>query len=96
MRFARIVGTVTATHKVDRLDGFRLMALQDLEVDGKPSGAELVAVDHVGAGQGEVVLYTTGPTGRLTPETDARPVDALIMAVVDTVEIKGKVVFCKE
>ena len=59
------------------------------DVDGKPAGAVVVAVDAVGAGVGEVVLYASGSSARQTKVTKDRPVDATVMAIVDEVEMDG-------
>ncbi len=55
-----------------------------------PSGSSVVAVDSVGAGLGECVLFTQGSSARLTPTTKEAPVDAVIIGIVDTVEIEGQ------
>jgi len=66
-----------------------------LNVDLKPTGQFLIAADAVGAGYGEVVLCAQGSSARLTAKTKDRPIDAVIMGIVDTIEIEGKVVFEK-
>ena len=90
MLLARVIGTVVATRKEPLLEGHTLLLLKACDVDGKPTGATLVASDGVGAGVGEVVLYATGSSARQTARTKDRPVDAVIMAIVDTVEISGE------
>lgn len=89
MLLARVIGTVVATSKDPQLDGSKLLLLKSCDVDGKPTGGTLVAVDAVGAGVGEVVLYAAGSSARQTVITRDRPVDAVIMAIVDTVEVGG-------
>lgn len=90
MLLARVIGTVVATRKEPLLEGHTLLLLKACDVDGKPTGATLVASDGVGAGVGEVVLYASGSSARQTARTKDRPVDAVIMAIVDTVEISGE------
>lgn len=90
MLLARVIGTVVATRKEPLLEGHTLLLLKVCDVDGKPTGATLVASDGVGAGVGEVVLYAAGSSARQTARTKDRPVDAVIMAIVDTVEISGE------
>ena len=68
--------------------------MENIGPDAKPSGY-VVAVDAVGAGTGEVVLYVTGSSARQTAVTDKRPTDATIIAIVDVVDVGGKVTFKK-
>ncbi|HKA91908.1 MAG TPA: EutN/CcmL family microcompartment protein [Haliangiales bacterium] len=84
-----VVGTVVATRKEAELEGLKLLVVKACDFDGKPTGASVVAADAVGAGLGEVVLYASGSSARQTRVTQNRPVDATIMAIVDTVEIDG-------
>jgi microcompartment protein CcmK/EutM len=86
---ARVIGTVVATRKEPSMDGLRFMVLQPVDLDGKPAGAHVVAVDAVGAGPDEMVLFATGSSARQTVATDKRPCDAVIMAIVDNWEVDG-------
>ena len=79
----RVVGSVVATRKDEKLEGLKLLLVQDLDLSLDLRPGYVVAVDAVGAGAGEVVLYATGSSARQTATTDARPVDAVIMAIVD-------------
>jgi carbon dioxide concentrating mechanism protein CcmL len=90
MFLARIIGTVVSTQKEASLEGLRFMLLQPLDEKGKPTGSHVVAVDAVGAGVDEVVLYASGSSARQTVVTDKRPCDAVIMAIVDSWEVGGK------
>ena len=67
-----------------------------LRTDGSPTDEYVVAADSVGAGQGEIVLFATGSSARQTLMTDARPIDAIIMAIVDQWDVDGSVVFTKD
>ncbi len=87
MFLARIVGTVVATRKDDRLEGCKLLVLQPLEPGGRDAGTPVVAVYTVGAGSGETVLVVTGSSARMTARTVDAPVDAAIVGIVDTVSI---------
>jgi microcompartment protein CcmK/EutM len=89
MVLAKVVGTVVSTRKEDELSGLKFLLVKACDVDGKPTGATVVAVDAVGAGVGEIVLYASGSSARQTKATKDRPVDATIMAIVDEVEIEG-------
>jgi microcompartment protein CcmK/EutM len=72
------------------MQSLRLMVVRQLTIDGQESGGYVVAVDAVGSGVGEVVLYASGSSARQTVLTDKRPVDAVIMAIVDTWEVDGQ------
>jgi microcompartment protein CcmK/EutM len=95
MKLGRVVGTVVASRKDEKLSGLRLYMVQDLSLRIKGRDSFVVAVDAVGAGVNEVVLYASGSSARQTHETDGRPVDAVIMAIVDTVEVNGAVAYDK-
>jgi microcompartment protein CcmK/EutM len=89
MQLAQVVGTVVATRKEGSLDGLRLMLVRPVDEEGRPTGQHLVAVDAVGSGPEEMVLVASGSSARQTQVTDKRPVDAVIMAIVDSWTIAG-------
>jgi microcompartment protein CcmK/EutM len=89
MLIARVIGTVVSTQKEPTLDGLRLLVCQPLNAEGEKAGAAVVAADAVGAGVGEVILYATGSSARQTVATQNRPVDAVVMAIVDHWEVGG-------
>ena len=95
MKLGKIVGTVVATQKNEALIGATLLVVQDLKLDLAPASGSLVCVDSLGAGIGDVVLYVSGSSARLTEVSKDRPVDATVIAIVDTVEVEGQVVFSK-
>ncbi len=95
MKLGRVVGTVVASRKDEKLEGLRLYMVQDLSLAIAGKDSFVVAADSVGAGVGEVVLYASGSSARQTQATDGRPVDAVIMAIVDMVEVDGAVAFDK-
>ncbi len=84
MQIAKVVGTVVATRKEPSLDGLRLMVVRPVDEEGRTAGNQVVAADAVGAGPGEFVLIAAGSSARQTQATDKRPVDAVIMAIVDS------------
>jgi microcompartment protein CcmK/EutM len=96
MLLGKVVGTVVATQKDTELAGLKFLVVQALDLHGKLSDTFAVAVDAVGAGIGEVVLYASGSSARQTVVTQNRPVDATIMAIVDLVEIGGETRYAKE
>lgn len=95
MLLARVIGTVVASAKSERVEGLKMLIIQPLDVDGRASSGYVVAFDAVGAGEGEVVLYASGSSARQTPTTDGRPADATIFAIVDTWDIGGDVKYDK-
>jgi microcompartment protein CcmK/EutM len=95
MLMGRVVGTVVATRKEEKLGGLRFLIVKPLNVDLKESDKIVVAVDSVGAGVGEVVLFASGSSARQTVATQERPVDATIMAIVDSFDIMGQQKFDK-
>ncbi len=89
MKLARVVGTVVATRKDPQLEGLKFFLLQDLGRDLSPKDSIVVAADSVGCGVGEVVLYASGSSARQTLQTDKRPCDATVMAIVDAIDTEG-------
>ena len=90
MVLGKVVGTLVASRKEQTLEGVKLLVVRACDVDGNPTGSPVIAVDAVGAGIGEVVLYCSGSSARQTQVTQNRPVDATIMAIVDLVEAEGE------
>lgn len=91
-----VVGTVVSTRKEAELVSLKFLLVKPCDVQGKPTNAQpVVAVDAVGAGVGEVVLYASGSSARQTVMTKDRPVDATIMAIVDSVEQDGQIRYQK-
>jgi len=89
MLIGKVVGTVVSNHKDAKVEGFKFMLVRHVDVDLKETGAYVVAADVVGAGIGEYVLYATGSSARQTVRTDKRPIDAVIMAIIDQWEVGG-------
>jgi microcompartment protein CcmK/EutM len=86
-----VVGTVVSTRKEQELVSLKFLLVKPCDVQGRPTNAQpVVAVDAVGAGVGEVVLYASGSSARQTVVTKDRPVDATIMAIVDSIEQDGQ------
>jgi microcompartment protein CcmK/EutM len=95
MNIGKVVGTVVASRKDPKLEGLKLLVVQNTDVTGGPKGGQVVAVDSVGAGLGELVLYAAGSSARQTDVTQNRPVDHVIMAIVDEIEAGGESTFRK-
>jgi microcompartment protein CcmK/EutM len=96
MLLGKVVGTLVATRKDEKLEGFKFLVVKQLNVENQESGGYVVAADAVQAGVGDVVLYATGSSARQTVLTDKKPCDAVLMAVVDTWEVNGEVKYRKE
>ena len=95
MILAKVIGTVVSTRKEESMQGMKFLLLRQVDLDGNPTGGNVVAVDAVGAGIGEMVLYASGSSARQTVLTKDRPCDAVIMAIVDNWEVGGKLKYKK-
>lgn len=95
MNVGKVIGTVVASRKDPKLEGLKLLIVQNTDLTGSGKGSQIVAIDSVGAGFGEVVLYAAGSSARQTEATQNRPVDHVIMAIVDQIEVGGEVTFEK-
>ena len=95
MDFARVVGSAVSTIKAESLTGRKLLVLRSADASDNLFGEPFVAVDAVGAGEGEFVLVSRGSAARHTLSTDGTPVDAVIMAILDSVELDGATSFRK-
>lgn len=95
MLIGKVVGTVVASRKEEKLEGVKLLILKQMDVEAREGSGYVVAVDAVGAGVGEVVLYASGSSARQTVITDKRPVDAVVMAIIDQWEVGGETKYRK-
>ncbi|MCU0510310.1 MAG: EutN/CcmL family microcompartment protein [Anaerolineae bacterium] len=95
MLIGKVVGTVVASRKEEKLEGVKLLVLKQVNVEGVVGAGYVVAVDAVGAGLDEYVLYASGSSARQTVVTDKRPVDAVVMAIIDQWEVGGEVKYRK-
>ena len=90
MHLGRVVGTLVASRKEPLMEGMKLLIVRQLDADNAETGGYVVAVDAVGAGEGEIVLYASGSSARQTEITRDRPVDAVVMAIVDSWDVGGE------
>ena len=95
MNLGKVVGTVVSTRKEPVLDGIRFLLVRLVDPEGKDTSAFVVAADAMGAGPGEMVLTAAGSSARQTALTDKKPVDNVIMAIVDTWEVDGETKYTK-
>ena len=102
MFIAKVTGSMVATQKVASMTGHKLLMVEPYRLEPKTrdalvtTGRSLVAVDTVGAGEGEFMLITQGSSARLTPETKNLPVDTVIIGIVDTVHVEHACVYSKQ
>jgi len=95
MLIAKVIGTTVSTIKDEKLTGRKLLLVQQTDEAGKGIGKPFVAVDSVNAGVGDLVLTAAGSSARQTTITKDRPVDAVIMAIIDSLNVDGKTTFRK-
>lgn len=91
MIFAKVIGTVVSTQKDEKLNGKKLLLCKEVDFNGNPLNSYHVAVDAVQAGEGSFVLLTFGSSARMTETTKNSPIDAVIMAIIDNIQITHKV-----
>ena len=96
MVVGKVVGTIVATRKDEKLQGAKLLVVCQMDMEMQPTSTYAVAVDSVGAGTGEIVLCVSGSSARLTEVTKSMPVDTVIMAIVDSIEVEGKTTYQKQ
>lgn len=93
MFLARIIGSVVSTQKVAAMTGHKLLIVEPVRLDGESrdrlvsAGRTFIAVDTLGAGEGDLVLVCQGSSARLTPETKMLPIDAVVIGIADKVHI---------
>ena len=95
MQLGRVAGTLVASRKEPLLLGLTFLVVRQIDDAKEETGSYVVAVDAVGAGPGEIVLYASGSSARQTEITKDRPCDAVIMAIVDSWDIGGEVRYHK-
>ncbi len=96
MQLAQVRGSVVSTQKDPNLQGVKLLLLQLIDEEGQLIPKYEVAADNVGAGVGEWVLVTLGSAARQVIRSDERPVDAAVIAIVDTVNVENRTLYSKK
>lgn len=102
MFVAKVTGSLVATQKVKAMVGFKLLVVEPYRLEGQDrdrlvtTGRTFIAVDTLGAGEGEFVLIAQGSSARLTPETKNLPIDTVVIGIVDTVHVESQCVFARE
>ncbi len=93
MTLARVRGTVVASKRADTIEGAKWLLVEECDQKGEGRGEYLVGLDMVGAERGQVVLLTQGSSCRWTRRTDDRPMDTLVVAIVDEIASRGRSVY---
>lgn len=102
MFVAKVTGSLVSTQKVEAMVGYKLLVVEPYRLDTKTrkqlstTGRTFVAVDTLGAGDGDYVLITQGSSARLTPETKAMPIDTVVVGIVDMVHVDQSCVYSRE
>lgn len=101
MFIAKVTGSVVSTQKVRVMTGHKLLVVEPFRLESKQrrtletTGRTFIAVDTLGAGEGDFVLIVQGSSARLTPETKDLPIDAMIIGIVDSVHIEKTRVYTR-
>jgi len=96
MLIARVIGSAVSTIKATKLNTLKLLIVQEATVGNELlDRPPLIAADAVGAGEGELVFIVTGSSARYTDQTEGTPVDAAIVAIIDSLQVGGKTTFRK-
>ena len=95
MLIGKVVGTLVASRKTETMEGLKLLVVKQVDLEGREKGDYVVAADAVQAGVGDYVLYARGSSARQTVQTDRRPCDGVVMAIVDTWDVDGEVKYQK-
>lgn len=96
MILGKVVGTVVSTQKDEGLEGLKLLVVQTVDLTMRETGSYVIAADAIGAGMGEQVLVVQGSSARMAVRVKGRPLDASVVAIVDSVEVAGNRVYRKE
>jgi microcompartment protein CcmK/EutM len=95
MILGTVEGNIVASQKDEGLQGFKLLLVRHVDLNMKPTGGYTIAADAVGAGEGEMVLVVSGSSARMAERTLNKPVDASVIAIVDSVSLEGKLAYDK-
>jgi microcompartment protein CcmK/EutM len=102
MFIAKVTGSLVSTQKVNSMVGYKLLIVEPYRLDAEKrdslvtTGRTFVAVDTLGAGEGDYVLIVQGSSARLTPETKEMPIDTVVIGLVDQVHVENQSVYQRE
>ena len=95
MILGKVVGTVVSNKRADQIEAARYLLIDQCDQQGRGKNDFLVALDLIGAGYEEIVLLSQGSAARQTTITDNRPMDAIIIGIVDLIDEQGNIVYKK-
>ena len=96
MVLGRVTGSIVSTHKEKLMEGVTLLVVEKIDPQTlKGTGDHVIAMDAVGAGEGEIVFFVSGSSARMTEVTTGRPSDATITAIVESIEVHGVTTYLK-
>ena len=96
MRIAKVVGVAVATIKDQRLEGSKLLLVAIADQAGQVQGVPFLALDKVGAGEGELVVIVEGSTARIAAENANQPVDAVVVGILDSLRYDGQMTYSQK
>ncbi|MGB5960397.1 MAG: EutN/CcmL family microcompartment protein [Coleofasciculaceae cyanobacterium] len=96
MQIAKVRGTVVSTYKEASLRGVKFLLLQFLDEEGQLLPKYEVAADNVGAGMDEWVLVSLGSAARQVGDSNTRPIDAMVVGIIDTVNVDNQTLYSKK
>ena len=102
MFVAKVTGSLVSTQKTEAMVGYKLLVVEPYRLEAKErkslatTGRTFIAVDMLGAGEGDFVLITQGSSARMTPETKNMPIDTVIIGIVDKVHVENACVYSRE
>ncbi len=96
MQIARVLGTIVSTQKEPSLTGVKFLLLQLLDQEGQPRPEYEVAADSIGAGIDEWVLVARGSAARQIPRGEQRPIDAAVIAIIDSINVSDRLIYSKK
>jgi ethanolamine utilization protein EutN len=101
MFVAKVTGSLVATQKVETMTGHKLLVVEPYRLDAardklSTTGRTFVAIDSLGAGEGDFVLITQGSSARMTPQTKTMPIDTVVVGIVDQIHMEKKQIYSRE
>lgn len=102
MFVAKVTGSVVSTEKVDKMVGHKLLVVEPFRLDQPDrdklttTGRTFIAVDMLGAGEGDFVLISQGSSARFTPETQTLPIDCLVIGIIDSVNVQKNQIYSRQ
>lgn len=102
MFVAKVTGSLVSTQKLRSMVGYKLLVVEPYRLEAQQrqslttTGRTFIAVDTLGAGEGDMVLITQGSSARMTPETKEMPIDSIVVGIVDRVHVDHRCVYRRD